>query len=422
MNRSLLLLAPTLLFAAEERTLTLREALAAAVAATPVLIADLDAGRSDEDAAAARIRALYPNLSATGTAGKRTNAVTGANGTDATDPATTLDARLRIGQPILNLNSYHTWRAAQAGRSVALANRRLAVETACTNAAEAYVELLRSRTQVVDRTSDLLLAEELLKLAKARVSAGTSPALDATRAEGQVAASRTALVSAQGAAEQATISLARVLDWDPAKTLVPADTLTDVAQTDAPTDDSAQAAAQESRPEKAASAAAQAAAIAARKAANGARLPTVEAFADGGYTGPSTGDMARTWAAGVSVTIPLFDSSPWTAESAALAERQAQLRHLDTNRRIVAEVRGAIVGLTSATAGLAAAKEQDRVAKAELSQAKDRFTAGVASNLEVINAQLSASQATTALTNALANLAQARVRLAQAVGRASTLK
>jgi outer membrane protein TolC len=422
MKRSLLLLAPTLLFAAEEKSITLREALAAAVAATPVLVADLDVGSSEADATAARVRALYPRLSATGAAIKATKPMASGGETVESDPATTLDARLRVGQPILDLNTYHTWRAAQANRSVAVANRRLATETACVNAAGAYVELLRTRAQVKDRSTDLALAEELLKLAKARVGAGTAPALDATRAEGQVAASRTLLISAQGAAEQATISLARVLDWDPAKILTPADPLDRVALTDAPTDETALAAAHEARPEKAASAAALAAAEAARKAANGSRLPTIEAFADGGYTGPSTRDNARNWEVGVSVTIPLFDSSAWSAESAELRERQADLRRKDTDRRIIAEVRGALVGLTSAMSGVTAAQEQDRVAKAELAQAKDRFSAGVASNLEVINAQLSASQAATAVTNALANAAQARVRLAQAVGRAADLR
>ena len=103
--RALLLLVPSLLCAAEGTPLTLKEALALAVAATPVQIADLGERRAEEEAVALRVRALYPNLSATGSAARGTRAMTISGQTDATPPATDLDARLRITQPLIDLQS-----------------------------------------------------------------------------------------------------------------------------------------------------------------------------------------------------------------------------------------------------------------------------------------------------------------------------
>ncbi len=67
------------------------------------------------------------------------------------------------------------------------------------------------------------------------------------------------------------------------------------------------------------------------------------------------------------------------------------------------------------------AAEQLRLAADELSQSRQRFKAGVAGNIEVINAQSSLIRARDADIDARFAAASARVSLARAAGVARTL-
>jgi outer membrane protein TolC len=63
-----------------------------------------------------------------------------------------------------------------------------------------------------------------------------------------------------------------------------------------------------------------------------------------------------------------------------------------------------------------------RLAEQEVAQARDRFSAGVAGNADVISASLSLSAARTGLVEAEAAYQGARVALARAEGTLTTIK
>ena len=75
----------------------------------------------------------------------------------------------------------------------------------------------------------------------------------------------------------------------------------------------------------------------------------------------------------------------------------------------------------SVEAQQAIAAERMLLAEDELAQARERFAAGVAGNIEVINAQASLLQARDADIDARFGAAVARVALASAVGVAQSL-
>jgi outer membrane protein len=85
-------------------------------------------------------------------------------------------------------------------------------------------------------------------------------------------------------------------------------------------------------------------------------------------------------------------------------------------------VRSALLDLSSAREQVDAVRERVRLSEQEVSQARDRFAAGVSGNADVISASLSLSGARTSLVEAEAAYQAARVALARAEGTITSLK
>jgi outer membrane protein TolC len=97
------------------------------------------------------------------------------------------------------------------------------------------------------------------------------------------------------------------------------------------------------------------------------------------------------------------------------------VREADLRRQIAAEVDAALLDLGSAQAQQLVAREQLRLAESELSQARERFKAGVAGNIDVITAQTGLIRARDTEIDARFAAATARISLARAAGVARTL-
>jgi outer membrane protein len=125
------------------------------------------------------------------------------------------------------------------------------------------------------------------------------------------------------------------------------------------------------------------------------------------------------WDIGINVRWSLFDGGRVRAEAAeAVANRravEARLRDFDDVvqveiRQRLAEVKSAFAAIDAAGTGVAAATEARRVIA-------ERFSAGVATNTDVLNAQSVLLQAELDLTRARATAALAGARLERAMGR-----
>ena len=125
------------------------------------------------------------------------------------------------------------------------------------------------------------------------------------------------------------------------------------------------------------------------------------------------------WDIGIHVRWSLFDGGRVRAETAeAAANRraiEARLREFDAAvdvelRQRTAELRSAAAAIDAAEAGVRAATEARRVIA-------ERFSAGVATNTDVLNAQTALLQAELDLTRARANASLASARLDRSLGR-----
>ena len=101
--------------------------------------------------------------------------------------------------------------------------------------------------------------------------------------------------------------------------------------------------------------------------------------------------------------------------------RQESINTQDIQYQVTLEVRDALLTLHSAKKQVAVAEEGLSLSLTELELARERFAVGVATNIEVTDAQTSVAQARDNLIEGLFTFNAARIDLARAQGRLKDL-
>jgi outer membrane protein len=148
------------------------------------------------------------------------------------------------------------------------------------------------------------------------------------------------------------------------------------------------------------------------------RLPTVAAFGDYGANGSGIDNALPTRTVGIQVRVPVFDGGRRDARRAESASqyRSEKVKTNDLKEQIELDVRLALDALQSADDQVKVSKEGLELADNELTQARRRYDAGVATGVEVTDAQTRLERARDNQTGALYNYNLARIDLAQAMG------
>jgi len=148
------------------------------------------------------------------------------------------------------------------------------------------------------------------------------------------------------------------------------------------------------------------------------RLPSVGASADYGTIGSDIAGAHPTYTLGVALKVPIFDGGRREARigESASQYRQEQLRTRDLVQQIDLQVRTALDSLRSAAAEVQSATEGQGLSESELAQARRRYEAGVATSVEVTDAQTRLQRARDNLVKALYDHNVARLDLATATG------
>jgi outer membrane protein TolC len=161
------------------------------------------------------------------------------------------------------------------------------------------------------------------------------------------------------------------------------------------------------------------------KAAAGGERPAISAVGGVDYANPNPrifpreGVWQASWDAGVNVTWALFDGGRVRSEiaEAAAAGRAARERLNDFDAALAVEVRQRRREAEAARAAIAAAADAVRAATEARRVVSERFTAGVATSTDVLDAQVALLQAELDRTQALAAAHLADARLTRAIGR-----
>lgn len=275
--------------------------------------------------------------------------------------------------------------------------------------------------RVVQEATDRIDAH--LRDVRNQLDAGLVPPSDVLNVETQQARQRMLTIQARQARVGAETELGRLVGAAVGTSIEP------IASLEPPTAAAGSIAAlvetaRLQRPERAALLKRVAAARERSLAAAAGRKPTVAIAGGVDYARPNPLIFPReaawksSWDAGVHVNWPLFDGGrvrSEAAEAAAIA-RAVEERLADVDESIVVELRQRLSEVESARAAIEAATAAVRSATEARRVLGARFTAGVATSTDVLDAQVSLLQAELDRTQAVASARLADARLARAVG------
>jgi OMF family outer membrane factor len=324
----------------------------------------------------------------------------------------------RIAELVASAASTHD--AARADSARTAADLRLSITTA-------YYTLLyaRARTEVLVRA--LERADSSLETVRSRVDAGVLAPNDVLSAEAQRARQNVQLIQARHDAALAEVELARLIGADPGQ---PIALTTPVEQ---PIAGSAEAAAtpadalveraRRDRPERQALVARERSRRSTAGALRAATRPHVNVLAAVEPARPNARFVPRVdewntgWDVAVNASWTVWDGGRSRAESAGAAAEADALGHrvTDFDRSVGVEVRQRLLDVEGARAALAAAGEAVRAAAEASRVLGERFLVGVATNTEVLDADLDWLEAELDQTRLGAALRLSEARLVRAV-------
>ena len=338
---------------------------------------------------------------------------------DLLGPFNTFDARIRLVAEVFDLPSILRLRSADADDRAAAMEERLAVEQVAATASLAYVELFRARQAIESAQADVELSLSLRQLAEDKKHAGTAAGIDVARAKTREAEGKLALLEAHNVAREAEVRLQRAVGLPLARGVVLKDA-PGFAPAEPPQAEAALQAARADRWELRIAEERFSSARAQWRAEQSQRLPAVALTGDVGLSGPDPDSRARTTgSAGVALQLPIFTGGDIAGRVREADSRRAaaEVRLADLRAQVEEDVRLALIDLGDAVERVDTASEVARLAEEELAMARDRFLAGVADNVELLNSQAALTHARDARVSALARYQAARISLALALGR-----
>ncbi len=158
----------------------------------------------------------------------------------------------------------------------------------------------------------------------------------------------------------------------------------------------------------------------AKTAARAEHMPTISVAADYGVIGSDPTNSHGTFSVTGSVRMPVWSGrrTAGDVEQADAALEQRKSEYQDLRGQIDAQVRTAFLDLNSAADQVRVAESNRTLAADTLTQARDRFAAGVADSLEVVQAQESVAAAEQDFISSVFSHNLAKADLARAMGQA----
>lgn len=334
-------------------------------------------------------------------------------------PFNRFDARFELVQSVFNLASIRRYQAGAYGVALAREQQRLSVQQVTTAAAVAYLAVLASEESVNAAQSNVQLAERLRTLAVNQKQAGIAAGIDVARAETRLADQRVQLAQAQTNLDTARLDLLRIIGGQPLSSQV---TLSDRMRVTVEPARDMEGAVQQALADRAEVAVAEQQlriAGAQRGAATAEWMPSVSVFGDYGSSGLKPNEMnLPTRSIGVQINVPIFNGGRTRSEMqvAASRQRETDARLRDVRAAVEKDVRQALLNLKTREEQVHSAESAASLANRELELAQDRFTNGLADNIEVVNAQTALENARFVLVSSLAQFNIARLNVASALG------
>ena len=334
-------------------------------------------------------------------------------------PFGVFDTRARYTQAVFDSRLAHELRAAServAASNYALQDVRELIALITT---DLYLDAVAESSRVDAARAQLRTAQAVYDRARDLKDSGLIAGIDVLRAQVQLQAQQQRLVTVENELAKQKLRLARAIGLPQGQEFAQTDAFMN-APPNTPALAEALRIALDSRSDYRRAMTLVRAAEETRKAALGRRLPSLQVNADYGDIGRTPANSHGTMLLQGTLSIPIYTGQRVRAEvlesDALLEQRKAEVSNL--RDQIEYEIRTANLDIRSAADQLQVAQAGKDLARQQLEQAQDRFSAGVANGLEVTQAQEAVVTADENYISALYALNTAQAALARATGNA----
>lgn len=336
-------------------------------------------------------------------------------------PFQVADFRAYLTQNLVNVQSLENYISAKHNFEAAKLTAQDARDLVVLTVGNAYLLCIADAARIEAVNAELATSKLSFDQADAAHQAGTSPRLDVLRAQVDYQNGQQNLIATTNQLEKDKLALARAIGLPLDQKFRLTDTVP-FAVLESPDAAVAFEQAIKQRKDLASEAERVKAAEAGKKAARAEQLPTASFSGDFGDLGTTPAHSHGTYTATGTVSAPLLQIAKTRGDElvAGAQADQARATLADKVQGVNADVRAAILDIQSTARLVDAAKSNADLAREALSEAQQRFKAGVADSLPVSQALSTSEHANDQYISALYQHNVAKLALARALGVAST--
>lgn len=328
------------------------------------------------------------------------------------------DARAYLSQEIFNWSDIENWKSASESERASHYSYKSDRDLVVFTAGNAYLLVISDAATLDSVRSQVKTSQMLFQNDVDLNKEGLIASIDVLRSRVELQTQQQRLIAAENQLAIDKLTLARVIGLPNGQDFHLTDSVPYVSMVGL-TIEQALNQAYSTRPDFLSAKVQVRAAELARQAAAAENYPSLSAGANfGGIGSPNFGTSHGTFAFAVTLNIPVFQGSRVWADKlqtdSSLEQRKAELA--DLGGKIDYQVRTAFLNIKSSSDLVAVAKSNIDLADQTLTQAQDRFRAGIADNLEVVQAQESVASANQSYISSLYAFNLAKISLAQAIG------
>ena len=327
------------------------------------------------------------------------------------------DAGAKADVPLFDGRTLNAWRSQKASQRAADLSVKDARDLVVQAVASAYLQIIATSARVDATKVQVETAQALYERARDQHRAGTSPAIDELRSQVELKTQQQQLLALQNQVAKDKLTLARAIGLPSGQAFE----ITDKAPykpLESLTPEDALQRAYASRADYQSAQAQVRAAELAHRSVSDEWLPTASLSTNYDLVGPTLDNSHGTFGITGSIKMNIFDGGKRRADmldaSTTIKQRREELANIQG--QIDQDVRAALLDLKSAADQVAVAQDNVSLADQTLTQARDRFIAGVTDNIEVVQAQDSVAAADQNLISAIYAHNLAKVALARAMG------
>ena len=326
-------------------------------------------------------------------------------------------AQANVSAKVFDWSARKNLSSAKASEEAARLSVQDARDLVVQAVASTYLQIGADASRVASIQAQVDTAETIYKRAVDQKKAGTSPGIDVLRAQVEFKTQQQRLLAQQNQFEKDKLALARAIGLPPGQVFNIADAVP-FAPLSGLTQDEALRAALVHRPDYQSAMKLVQGAEEALKAARAEWYPTIDLNGYFGDSGPTLNNSHGVFALTGSLNFNIFNGGRIRSDieqaKAALKQRSDELA--DLGGQIDFQIRAAFLDIQTAADQVGVAQVNLELANQTLQQSRDRFTAGVADTVEVVQAQESVATANDSLISALFAHNLAKVALARGLG------